>query len=164
MVEKATSAYNARVEEYRRWKLIRDTFDRIEEEEFNLNPAKDVEEKFKEYLEMIANDRFKVSLDGSLSAELISNDNKLTYDTLSAGTKDTISLAFRLAMLDHLFPDGGGFAVFDDPFTEMSPERTKQACKLLEKFAENNQVIFITCDDKYKQLFPNANVIPMVQN
>ena len=72
--------------------------------------------------------------------------------------KDTISLAFRLAMPEHLFPNGGGLAVFDDPFTEMSPERTKQACRLLEKFAENNQVIFITCDDKYRKLL-TGNVI-----
>ena len=55
-------------------------------------------------------------------------------------------------MLEHLYPDGGGLAVFDDPFTNMDPERTRQACKLVNEFAKKNQVIFVTCDPKYEEL------------
>jgi len=83
------------------------------------------------------------------------------YDILSEGTKDTIGLAFRLAMLEHLFPNGGGLVVFDDPFTEMDENRTKQACKLVQKFADaGNQVIFVTCDNKYRSML-SGNVVEM---
>lgn len=89
---------------------------------------------------------------------LASGTRRLTYDTLSDGTKDTIALAFRLAMLEHLFPEGNGLAVFDDPFTDMDPGRVRQACRLVQKFAERNLVIFTTCDNKYEEIFGNGPV------
>ena len=91
-------------------------------------------------------------------AFLVFSSRRLTYDTLSDGTKDTIALAFRLAMLEHLFPEGNGLAVFDDPFTDMDPGRVRQACRLVQKFAERNQVIFTTCDNKYEEIFGNGPV------
>jgi uncharacterized protein YhaN len=94
----------------------------------------------------------------NLSVDLTSGNHELTYDILSDGTKDTIALAFRLAMLEHIYPDGGGLAVFDDPFTDMDPKRVEVSCRLVQKFAENNQVIFITCDEKY-QNYLRGNVV-----
>ena len=124
----------------------------------------DIETKFREYLTIISDGNIKLqSIDEKMSANLSSGNNKLSYDILSNGTKDTISLAFRLAMLEHLYPEGGGLAVFDDTFTEMDPKRVKQSCKLIEKFAEKNQVIFITCDDKYSDLMKTDNIIKMVE-
>ena len=38
----------------------------------------------------------------------------------------------------------------------MDPERTKQACSLIEDFAKDNQVIFVTCDDKYEHLMSGS--------
>ena len=64
--------------------------------------------------------------------------------------------------LKHLFPEGGCVAVFDDPFTDMDPKRTAQACRLIEDFAKDNQVIFVSCDDKYTQ-YMNGNVIRMAR-
>ncbi len=49
-------------------------------------------------------------------------------------------------------------AVFDDPFTEMDPSRTEVACRLLQRFAEKNQVIFVTCDGKYRDLLKGTVV------
>ena len=77
---------------------------------------------------------------------------------LSEGAKDTVALAFRLAALDHLFPDGEGIVVFDDPFTDMDAEREKQACTLVQEFAKRHQVIFLTCRDEYEHLL-SGNVI-----
>jgi Holliday junction resolvasome RuvABC endonuclease subunit len=47
-------------------------------------------------------------------------------------------------VLDHLFPEGGGGIVFDDPFTDMDAERTVQSCRLLQACAEKHQVIAMT--------------------
>jgi len=96
-----------------------------------------------------------------MDVNIRSGENSITYEILSEGTKDTIALAFRLAMLEHLFPNGGGLVVFDDPFTEMDESRTKQACRLVQRFADaGNQVIFVTCDNKYKNLL-SGRVVDM---
>ena len=97
-------------------------------------------------------------MNDSLSSRLISGRHPLSVEILSDGTKDTISLAFRLAVLEHLYPDGGAVVVFDDPFTDMDPERVEEACRLVQKFAENNQVIFVTCDDKYRRLLSGKSI------
>jgi len=88
----------------------------------------------------------------SLSLAVYSGEHRLTMDTLSEGTKDTVALAFRLAVLDYLYPDGGGLAVFDDPFTDMDAERKREACTLLKEFAQRHQVIFLTCSEEYSAL------------
>ena len=71
---------------------------------------------------------------------------------MSEGTKETVSLAFRLAVLDHLFPEGGGVIVFDDPFTDMDADRTVQSCELIKECAQRHQVIFLTCKEEYADM------------
>lgn len=118
-----------------------------------------IENKFWEYLEIITEGSLHLNnIDEQMSVQIASGAHALTYDILSEGTKDTISLAFRLAMLEHLYPEGEGLAIFDDPFSDMDSKRVEQACKLIQKFAEKNQVIFISCDSKYKN-YMSGNVI-----
>lgn len=142
-----------------RWKHIYEVFLRLKEEAKG-NPMQDIEEKFREYLSEISDGGVSLAspIDDRMTVKLASGNHALTYETLSNGTEETISLAFRLAMLEHLFPNGGGLAVFDDPFTDMDPKRVEQSCRLIQKYAENNQVIFITCDSKYRQMM-SGNVI-----
>lgn len=155
------SAFTSIKSEYAHWKNISNVFFRMKEQ-LGGNPMEDIEAKFREYLSIISNGNIELqSIDEKMSANISSGNNKLAYDILSNGTKDTISLAFRLAMLEHLYPEGEGLAVFDDAFTEMDPKRVQQSCRLIEKFAEKNQVIFITCDDKYSNLLKSDKIINM---
>ena len=155
------NAFKTKKAEYAHWKNIHTVFCHMKEQTVG-NPVEDIETKFREYLHIITDGNLELlNMDEKLNTELASGRRKLTYETLSNGTKDTIALAFRLAMLEHLYPEGNGLAVFDDPFTEMDPDRVLQACKLIEKYAVNNQVIFITCDRKYKELLPSQNIIEM---
>lgn len=145
-------------EEYYHWENIYKVFRELKSQTGN-NPIEGIEEKFRKYLEMITDGSLMLtSMDEQLLVSLSSNDHALTYSILSEGTKDTISLAFRLAMLEFLFPNGDGLAVFDDPFTDMDPSRVAASCKLIQKFAEKNQVIFVTCDEKYEEIL-SGNVI-----
>ena len=89
---------------------------------------------------------------------IYSGNNLLDYKKLSEGTKETVSLAFRLAVLDHLFPDGGGVIVFDDPFANMDAERTAQSCELIKECAKQHQVLFLTCKEEYIDML-NGNLI-----
>ena len=153
---------DARKKEYEHWKSIYTAFCGLKEH-IDDDPVKDIEAKFREYLKIITAGTLQLEqMDEQMSVKLASGDNALTYDILSDGTKDTVSLAFRLAMLEHIFPGGDGLAVFDDPFADMDAKRVEQSCRLIGKFAENNQVIFVTCDDKYLSLM-NGNVISLAK-
>lgn len=77
---------------------------------------------------------------------LTSGKNPVTKEILSAGTRKTVLLAFRLAILNYYFPNGDGLIVLDDDLLDMDPNRRLQAAALLKSFAEKNQVIFTTCD------------------
>ncbi len=59
-----------------------------------------------------------------------------------------------------MFPGGGGFVVLDDPFTDMDKERRDRACRLLSEFSKTNQVIFVTCDNRYMEQL-KGNVIEL---
>ena len=138
--------------DYDHWVHIREVFESLKNSGGN-GMTEDIADRFKKYLSLISSGNIKLKeLDSSLNSRIASGNNALTYETLSQGTKETIYMAFRLAMLEHLYPDGGGLAVFDDLFTNMDPERTRQACKLVNEFAKKNQVIFVTCDPKYEEL------------
>lgn len=161
-LQEKKAVWEARKAEYGHWKNIYNVFCRLKEQAGH-SPVGDIEEKFRKYLDVITEGRLKLnSINQQMAVQLASGTYALAYDILSDGTKDTISLAFRLAMLERLFPEGGGLAVFDDPFTDMDPGRVSQSCKLIQKFAENNQVIFITCDEKYTKLLA-GNVLSVIK-
>lgn len=152
-LEKAKAEFEEKKAVCAHWEHIYQVFLQVKEEAKG-NPMRDIEEKFREYLSLISDGGVSLAspIDDQMTVKLASGNHALTYEILSNGTKDTISLAFRLAVLEHLFPNGGGLAVFDDPFTDMDPKRVEQSCRLIQKYAENNQVIFITCDAKYQQM------------
>lgn len=156
--DQAEAKFKVSKKTYEHWRNIYKKFLDVKENN-KANPVDDIVMNFKEYLGIITNDRVKVrDMDENLGVRLSSDSYALTYDILSDGTKETIALAFRLAMHKHLFPQGGGMIILDDPCTDMDPGRTARSCKLIERFAQENQVIFVTCDDKYKGLM-KGNVV-----
>ena len=160
-LEEKTAIFESKKRELEHWTKIKSAFDNMKAQVGGVSIT-DIEENFKKYLSVVTSERIKLeAMNDKFDTKLSSGDNCLTYENLSDGTKDTISLAFRLAMLEHIFPEGNGIAVFDDPFTDMSPDRTKEACKLIQEFAKKNQVIFITCDDKYTKLMTANKTITM---
>ena len=64
-----------------------------------------------------------------------------------------------LAVLDHLFPEGGGVIVFDDPFTDMDSDRTAQSCELIKECAKKHQVIFLTCREEYVEMLSGNKIL-----
>lgn len=118
------------------------------------DPLSDIGQSFAKYLAMISDNKVGSELpeSGRLDMNIYSSDSLVDYSKLSEGTKETVSLAFRLAVLDHLFPDGGGMIVFDDPFANMDSERTARSCELVNECAKKNQVIFLTCSESYIDL------------
>lgn len=157
--EKAEADFERLKEEHAHWAHIMEIFQEVKNNSSKGSLLADVKRTFAEHLSVLSGGNIALNAIGEdLGSSISSGNSRLTADILSDGTKDTIALAFRLAVLEHLFPEGGCVAVFDDPFTDMDPKRTRQACALIQKFAENNQVLFVSCDEKYTQLL-NGNVI-----
>lgn len=138
----------------RHWLHISQVFYQQKEELHN-NPMQDISDSFTHYLSMISGGNISSEFPDpeKLNISIYSGNSLMDYGKLSEGTKETVSLAFRLAVLDHLFPDGGGVIVFDDPFTDMDAYRTAQACELIRECAERHQVIFLTCKEEYADMF-----------
>lgn len=132
------------------WVHIAEVF-KAQKENIHANPMQDIADRFAHYLGVISGGKVESDFPETdkLNMNIYSDNKLLDYGKLSEGTKETVSLAFRLAVLDHLFPDGGGIIVFDDPFTDMDADRTAQSCQLLKECAKRHQVIFLTCKEDY---------------
>lgn len=115
------------------------------------NPTRDIADRFIYYLGVISDGQVSSEFPDAdkLNLHVYSRNTLLDYGKLSDGTKETVSFAFRLAVLDHLFPDGGGVIVLDDPFTDMDAARAAQSCALIRACAQRHQVIFLTCREEY---------------
>ena len=149
-LERAECHFTRQKELLHHWLHIAEVFRSVQEALCG-NPMQGLADRFAHYLNLISHDGVLSEFpDGDkLNIRLYSRDNKLLdYGKLSEGTKETVSLAFRLAVLDHLFPDGG-VIVLDDPFTDMDAERTEQACRMIMDCAQRHQVIFLTCKEDY---------------
>ena len=114
------------------------------------NPYQSLEDDFRDYLTRLTDGRIKVQSMDSLKPTVYSKDYKMSKDILSEGTKETIALAFRLAVFHFLYPDGGGFLVLDDPFTDMDEGRRVRSIDLVKEFGEKNQIIVTTCDGQVR--------------
>lgn len=158
-VEKAKRTYDEQKELLNHWLHIKEVFSE-QKEGIRNNPMQDIADSFVRYLSIISAGRVSSEFPeaNKLDMNIYSNDNLLDFRKLSEGTKETVSLAFRLAVLDHLFPEGGGIIVFDDPFTDMDAERAAQSCKLIKECAARHQVIFLTCREDYLGMLNGNNI------
>ena len=131
------------------------------EKNLQANPMQDIAESFMHYLDVISGGKVSTEFPEAdkLVMQIYSDNRLLDYGKLSEGTKETIFLAFRLAVLDHLFPDGGGVIVFDDPFTDMDSDRAAQACELINECAKRHQIILLTCSEKYLKMLQGNRVL-----
>ncbi|HET6452379.1 MAG TPA: AAA family ATPase [Spirochaetia bacterium] len=95
---------------------------------------------------MTAGRHRELVMEGALPVALSEGEEvSLTWEQLSAGTRDTLALALRLAMADYFLGTADGFMLLDDPLVDMDPERQKAAAAALKTFAERRQLIVFTC-------------------
>lgn len=158
-VEKAERVFEEQKTLLNHWIHIAEVF-KAQKENIHDNPMQDIADRFTHYLGIISGGKVSSEFPEAdkLNMNIYSESNLLDYGKLSEGTKETVSLAFRLAVLDHLFPDGGGVIVFDDPFTDMDAERTVQSCELIKECAKQHQVIFLTCREDYLEMLCGNNI------
>jgi exonuclease SbcC len=95
----------------------------------------------------------RVEMDGSLPRGLADGKGRsISGDLLSAGTRDTLALALRLAMAAYFLGDSDGFMMMDDPLVDMDPARRKAAAQSLASFGSARQLILFTCHPSTAEL------------
>lgn len=123
------------------------------------NKFEEFDKKFSEYISMITDGQITAQSASENALSLKSGNNTINRaELLSTGTQDTLLLAFRLAVLNFFFPNGGGLIVIDD-LVDMDEARRVNSAKLLNEFAKNNQVILMTCDKNIANLMGGNRIV-----
>lgn len=141
------------LEEARR-KVLKSSFDRLEEESANLLQA------------ITAGVWRFVRIDRQTLACEISRNGETwmsVADDLSRGTSDAAYLALRLSVLRILFAGQIPLLICEDPLVNLDSARRNKALELLREFSADSQVIFLTADasvattaDAVTELAPSA--------
>jgi len=82
----------------------------------------------------------------------------LEAEHLSRGTEQAILLAFRLTVIRHFFPRGGGLLVLDDALSDLDENRREKAVAFLTDFAQDNQILFTTCSQAMADLLGGTRI------
>lgn len=65
----------------------------------------------------------------------------------SAGSRDLIYIALRMALVDAMYQKEKPFIIFDDSFVNLDGERMAQARRFLREIAKEYQVLYFTCHE-----------------
>lgn len=158
-LEKAKRDYEAQAALLKSWLHIAEVFN-AQRREMTSDPLGTLADNFARYLGLISDSRVTAEFAeaGKPDFEIASGKYKLDFAKLSDGTRETVYLAFRLAVLDHLFPDGGGVMALDDPLNDMDSKRVEQACAIIKECAKRHQIIFLTCREEYAEKLGANNI------
>ena len=130
-------------------------------EDLEMDPMESLVKEFKRVLSTITLGKYdNSSIDETFEIELLKNGNKVPLELLSAGTYDSVALAFRFAILKHLFEENSGYVILDDCLVDLDPIRKKEAVALIREFGKENQIIFTTCDPTTAQML-GGNIIEL---
>ena len=105
-----------------------------------------IRESFQRYLTLLnpgQEEQAFISPELQVQLERQGQARELAY--FSAGQTDLVMLCMRFALVDALFREAKPFVILDDPFVNLDDERTAEALKLLQKLAEDRQIIYLTC-------------------
>ncbi|MFP4267964.1 MAG: ATP-binding protein, partial [Spirochaetaceae bacterium] len=139
---------------------------RVREESLRLVDSLDgetysrLEDSFVRRLSQISGQRFRgVLMEQDMPERFITEeDRRLPFELLSHGTKGTAALAWRFALCEHFLGDAPGTIVLDDPLVDMDPKRRASAAAGIEEFAENHQVLLLTCHPTHADIMNSPRV------
>ena len=124
---------------------IRDRLQHLVAERGDGDPLAGLAEGIATHLGVLTGRRYTaVELDGTAPAS-VGGERALPADRLSRGTLGSLALATRLALAELYLKDDDGFLLLDDPFTDMDPARRTAAAGALAAFANERQVLLLTC-------------------
>ena len=106
-----------------------------------------VERGFSHYAETLMGDGLgSVMVDKDLHLHIDEKGAAREVGSFSAGTVDCIVLCMRLALVEALFSEEKPFLILDDPFVNLDDMHTKRARKMLDRIAQDHQVVYLICN------------------
>lgn len=106
-----------------------------------------VEQNFSKYMqELMGNDFKNAMVDHDLNIQVDEKGEAREIGYFSAGTADCMMLCMRLALIDALFKQEEPFIILDDPFVNLDDNHTAYALGMLNKIAQNKQVVYMVCN------------------
>ena len=88
----------------------------------------------------------KMLITGDLEIQLERQGQARELGYFSAGQVDAVMLCMRFALVDALFTEEKPFVILDDPFVNLDDAHTAQALELLQKLAQDRQIIYLVCN------------------
>lgn len=101
---------------------------------------------FNKYYSMLTGESGEeYSLDADIVLTKYEKGMRRDKHSLSAGFQDLIGFCMRLSMADAMYKDEKPVLIMDDPFVNLDDRKFNAAKTLIEKVAENYQIIYMTC-------------------
>lgn len=105
-----------------------------------------LKEKIESLGKLVFDESLQVEIDDDLQiASRTSEGITVPFDSLSGGTKEQLSLVFRLACAMIVAKDGGAPLIIDDALGYADPERLHLMGAVLAKAAKECQIVIFTC-------------------
>jgi DNA repair exonuclease SbcCD ATPase subunit len=113
-----------------------------------------LKEKIEHLGRLVFDDSFQVDISEDLQiASRTANGVTVPFDSLSGGTKEQLSLIFRLACSMIVAKDGGTPLILDDALGYTDPDRLRLMGAVLAKAAKDCQIVIFTCvPDRYSNI------------
>ena len=141
---------------FRRAAAVKYLFDTMREERDKARRAyvAPLKEKIEHLGRLVFDESFQVEINEELQiANRTSKGITVPFDSLSGGTKEQLSLIFRLACSMIVAKDGGTPLILDDTLGYTDPERLRLMGAVLAKAAKECQIIVFTCvPDRYSNV------------
>ncbi len=111
---------------------------------------------------LVFDDSFQVAIDESLQITArTSGGVTVPFDSLSGGTREQLSLIFRLACSMIVAEEGGMPLIMDDALGYTDPERLRLMGAVLARAAKECQIVIFTCvPDRYTNI-GNATIVSL---
>lgn len=102
-----------------------------------------------------------VSILKDFQLKLKNDAQEFSSSHLSFGAKEQLYFALRLVFIQKLTHNKSLPLFLDDPFVNFDEHRLKSSCDLIEKYAQNHQVFFVTHSQSMINYFPKAHLISL---
>ncbi len=141
---------------YRRAAAARQLFETMREERDKARQAyvAPLKERIEHLGRLLFGDSFQVEISEDLQiASRTTQGVTVPFDSLSGGTKEQLSLVFRLACSMIVAKDGGTPLILDDALGYTDPDRLHLMGAVLAKAAKDCQIMIFTCmPDRYANI------------
>lgn len=141
---------------FRQTAVAKYLFESIQEERDRARHAyvSPLKENIENLSRLVFDDTFEVEISDELQIESRTlNGVRIPFDSLSGGTKEQLSLIFRIACSIMVAKDRGAPLILDDALGYTDPDRLRLMGTVLAKAAKECQVIIFTCvPDRYSNI------------